>query len=78
MKTDQKLGLTEGLLALVCALLIWQTQLLLSLSKEVARRQVHDEDQDRRIERLEDAYESTAPYPPALRHPSADVPSAGT
>jgi hypothetical protein len=60
MKEEQKLGLTEGLLALVCALLIWQTQLLLTLSKEVARLQVHEVDQDRRIERLENSVESTA------------------
>ena len=78
MKQEQKLGLTEGLLALVCALLIWQTQLLLTLSKEVARLQVHDEDQDRRIERLEDTFESTAPYHTPLRDDRADPSSAGT
>jgi len=76
MKTDQKLGLTEGLLALVCALLVWQTQLLLELSKEVAMLKVHDEDQDRRIEDLEDTYESTFAYPPDLRHLGSDIPSA--
>jgi hypothetical protein len=76
MKTDQKLGLTEGLLALVCALLIWQTQLLLTLSEEVARLQVHDQDQDRRIENLEDHRESSTTYLPDLRDYGADLPSA--
>jgi hypothetical protein len=78
MKTDQKLGLTEALLGIISVLLVWQTQLLVTLSKEVARLQVHDQDQDRRIERLEDALESTAPYPTPLRDSSADLPSAGT
>ena len=75
MKTDQKLGLTEGLLALVCALLIWQTQLLLSVSKEVVALQVHRTEHERRIQNLEDKYESSTPSLPPSSGGSTNLPS---
>ena len=78
MKTDQKLGLTEGLLALVCALLIWQTQLLLSVSKEVVALQVQRIEHERRISNLEATRESSAAYPSTLRDNRTDSSSAGT
>ena len=78
MKQEQKLGLTEFLLAIIGGLSVWQTQLLLELSEEVARLQVHDKDQDRRIERLEESYESSAPYFTPLHDRSADLHGAGT
>lgn len=68
----KKIQLTDALLGAVCALMIWQTNLLLKLSEEVARLQVSDANQDRRIERLENA-ESNSSYLPSLRDSGAGL-----
>lgn len=55
MKEEQKIGLTEVLLGTVTALVLWLAATVQEVAKAVAALQVHEKDQDRRIERLEDA-----------------------
>jgi len=46
--------LTEALLGLIAAILLWTVTELWKLSKVVAGMQAHSEDTNRRLERLED------------------------
>lgn len=46
--------ITEALLGLVAAILLWTVTELWKLSKVVASLQTHSKDTDRRVERLED------------------------
>lgn len=50
-----ELPLTETLLGIIAALLLWTVTELWKISKVVAAIQTHSKDIDRRIARLEDA-----------------------
>lgn len=55
MKESNKLGLTEALLGLALGLTVWLAAQVYSIAQIVSALQQQNTDQDRRIERLENA-----------------------